>query len=206
MQVGYRVIWVNEVEEVKAQVLRIFKEKAQILTSDLEKITVPLDELEIAPLPGKKVTPVQPRDSVSLPSPLPDTESSALGPQPHESVSPFSTSETESSLATPGTDTESSVLGPQPHDSVSTLDADTESPRYWSNQGDRRYKPRGTARGKNNYFRFSYRDGGRMRHLHIPGGNTTSPLAQQRWEEVRQMVERRYPTEYIIEVINRWRR
>jgi hypothetical protein len=39
------------------------------------------------------------------------------------------------------------------------------------------YHPRGTARS-GEYFRFSYRDGSRMRHIHIRGGNTDSPIAQ----------------------------
>jgi len=35
------------------------------------------------------------------------------------------------------------------------------------------YRPRGTARS-GEYFRFSYRDGSRMRHVHIRGCNTDS--------------------------------
>jgi hypothetical protein len=46
------------------------------------------------------------------------------------------------------------------------------------------YRPRGTARS-GEYFRFSYREGSKMRHLHIRGGNTDSPIAQGRVEEVR---------------------
>jgi len=49
------------------------------------------------------------------------------------------------------------------------------------------YEPRGTARsGK--YFRFSYRDGARMRHIHIRGGNTDSPIAQAKVQEVRSLL------------------
>jgi hypothetical protein len=49
------------------------------------------------------------------------------------------------------------------------------------------YQPRGTARsGK--YFRFSYRDGTRMRHIHIRGGNTDSPIAQAKVLEVRSLL------------------
>jgi hypothetical protein len=36
------------------------------------------------------------------------------------------------------------------------------------------YSPRGTARS-GEYFRFSCREGSRMRHIHIRGGNTDSP-------------------------------
>jgi hypothetical protein len=49
------------------------------------------------------------------------------------------------------------------------------------------YEPRGTARsGK--YFRFSYRDGARMRHIHVRGGNTDSPIAQAKVAEVRSLL------------------
>jgi hypothetical protein len=49
------------------------------------------------------------------------------------------------------------------------------------------YKPRGTARS-GEYFRFSYRDGSRMRHIHIRGGNTDSPIAQAKVQEVRSLL------------------
>ncbi len=50
------------------------------------------------------------------------------------------------------------------------------------------YYPRGTANGFNKYFRFSYRDGKRMRHLHIPGGNTRNPEAIERAKRVRAFI------------------
>jgi hypothetical protein len=49
------------------------------------------------------------------------------------------------------------------------------------------YKPRGTARS-GEYFRLSYRDGGRVRHVHIRGGNTDSPIAQAKVAEVRSLL------------------
>ena len=49
------------------------------------------------------------------------------------------------------------------------------------------YRPRGTARS-GEYFRFSYRDGSRMKHIHIRGGNTDSLLAIARVEEVRSLL------------------
>jgi len=49
------------------------------------------------------------------------------------------------------------------------------------------YQPRGTARS-GEYFRFSYRDGSRMRHIHIRGGNTDSPIAQAKVQEVRSLL------------------
>ena len=49
------------------------------------------------------------------------------------------------------------------------------------------YKPRGTARS-GEYFRLSYRDGGRVRHIHIRGGNTDSPIARAKVAEVRSLL------------------
>jgi len=49
------------------------------------------------------------------------------------------------------------------------------------------YSPRGTARS-GEYFRFSYRDGSRMRHIHIRGGNTDSSIAQAKVAEVRSLL------------------
>ena len=40
-----------------------------------------------------------------------------------------------------------------------------------------RYSP---AKRKTEYFRLSYRDGAKMRHIHIRGGNVNSLLAQNR--------------------------
>jgi hypothetical protein len=49
------------------------------------------------------------------------------------------------------------------------------------------YKPRGTARGKE-YYRLSYKCGGKVRHVHIRGGNTDSPIAQAKVREVRSLL------------------
>jgi len=49
------------------------------------------------------------------------------------------------------------------------------------------YRPRGTARS-GEYFRFSYRDGSRMRHIQIRGGNTDSPIAQAKVQKVRSLL------------------
>jgi hypothetical protein len=54
------------------------------------------------------------------------------------------------------------------------------------------YKPRGTDRSIENcpleYFRFSYREGSKVRHVHIRGGNTASPIAQAKVAEVRSLL------------------
>ena len=49
------------------------------------------------------------------------------------------------------------------------------------------YRPRGTARG-GEYYRLSYKDGCRVRHVHIRGGNTDSPIAQAKVQEVRSLL------------------
>ncbi|MEG3907323.1 hypothetical protein QT979_08560 [Microcoleus sp. w2-18bC1] len=49
------------------------------------------------------------------------------------------------------------------------------------------YKPGGTARS-GEYYRLSYRADGRVRHQHIRGGNTDSPIAQAKVQEVRSLL------------------
>jgi hypothetical protein len=49
------------------------------------------------------------------------------------------------------------------------------------------YSPKGTARG-GQYYRLSYRDNGKVRHQHIRGGNTDSPIAQAKVAEVRSLL------------------
>ena len=80
------------------------------------------------------------------------------------------------------------------NDSVSSSDqiVDTESiaspvDDSVSSKAISTYRPRGTARS-GEYFRFSYRDGSRMRHVHIRGGNTDSPIAQAKVAEVRSLL------------------
>ncbi len=69
-----------------------------------------------------------------------------------------------------------------------------------------RYESGGTARGFNVYFRYSYRDNGKVRHIHIPGGNTANPIAQQRVEIIQRAInEGRSHTE-ICQRISNWQR
>ena len=49
------------------------------------------------------------------------------------------------------------------------------------------YTPRGTARG-GKYYRLSYKEGGKVRQVHIRGGNIYSPLAQAKVAEVRSLL------------------
>ena len=67
------------------------------------------------------------------------------------------------------------------------------------------YCPRGTAR-RGEYFRFSYRAGAKVKHVHIPGGNTGNSLAQQRAAEVMELSAAGVPSLEIVEHIKRWSR
>jgi len=49
------------------------------------------------------------------------------------------------------------------------------------------YRPRGTARG-GEYYRLSYKEGGKVRQVHIRGGNIASPIAQAKVAEVRSLL------------------
>ena len=50
------------------------------------------------------------------------------------------------------------------------------------------YSSKGTARGGFAYFRFSYKEGSRVRHVHIGGGNVRSAIAQARAALVSEAV------------------
>jgi hypothetical protein len=52
------------------------------------------------------------------------------------------------------------------------------------------YKPRGTARGEKDhfYYRLSYKEGNKVRQVHIKGGNTDSPISQAKVQEVRSLL------------------
>jgi hypothetical protein len=66
------------------------------------------------------------------------------------------------------------------------------------------YYPRGTANGFNQYFRFSYRDGKRMRHLHIPGGNTRNPEAIERAKRVMAFIDKGATPSQVRSLIESW--
>jgi hypothetical protein len=85
---------------------------------------------------------------------------------------------------------------PAGNDSVSTDKAQVADTEYTVPPGNNdsvsskaisTYRPCGTARS-GEYFRFSYRDGSRMRHIHIRGGNTDSPISQAKVAEVRSLL------------------
>ncbi|MBE9122877.1 hypothetical protein IQ269_19260 [Tychonema sp. LEGE 07199] len=66
-----------------------------------------------------------------------------------------------------------------------------------------RYRAKGTARG-GEYFRFSYRQRSKIKHVHIPGGNTDSVLAQQRAAEVMELSAAGVPAVDICDRIRSW--
>jgi hypothetical protein len=104
----------------------------------------------------------------------------ALAPPAVDSVTPVEPAVTESTL-------------PSAVDSVTPVEpAVTESNSpvrddYLALTAVSTYRPRGTARG-GEYYRLSYKDGRRVRHVHIRGGNTDSPIAQAKVQEVRSLL------------------
>ena len=62
------------------------------------------------------------------------------------------------------------------------------------------YRPRGTARG-GEYYRLSYKEGSRVRHIHIRGGNTDSPIAQAKVAEVRSLLAAGIPPQQIAAIL-----
>ncbi|MCC3423444.1 MAG: hypothetical protein JGK12_05800 [Microcoleus sp. PH2017_01_SCD_O_A] len=125
-------------------------------------------------------------------------EEVSLVPAPNDSVSEAiapvevdTESNSPEAIAPVEVDTESNSPNDSVSEAIAPVEVDTESnPSNDSVSGCKAistYRPRGTARS-GEYFRFSYRDGSRMRHIHIRGGNTDSPIAQARVEEVRSLL------------------
>ena len=69
------------------------------------------------------------------------------------------------------------------------------------------YSPKGTARcGELKYFRFSYRCGSKMKHVHIPGGCTAIEMVRERAAEVMELAAAGVPAGDIALRIKSWRR
>jgi hypothetical protein len=135
---------------------------------------------------GSIVPPADSYDSVSSKAEIADTEYTVPPADNYDSVS------SKAEIA----DTEYTVPPADNYDSVSSKAeiADTEytvppADNYdsVSSKAISTYRPRGTARS-GEYFRFSYRDGSRMRHIHIRGGDTDSPIAQAKVQELRSLL------------------
>ena len=69
------------------------------------------------------------------------------------------------------------------------------------------YLARGTARGDNSYFRFSYRCRlGKTHHVHIPGGNVRHPDARDHARQVEAAAAAGKSTAEILALIGSWNR
>ncbi|MCC3626840.1 MULTISPECIES: hypothetical protein [unclassified Microcoleus] len=113
----------------------------------------------------------------------------SLVPAPNDSVSEaIAPVEVDTESNSPNDSVSEAIAPVAPNDSVSGCKAIST------------YRPRGTARS-GEYFRFSYRDGSRMRHIHIRGGNTDSPIAQARVEEVRSLLAAGAKSAEIVEML-----
>ncbi|MEG4077566.1 hypothetical protein QUA10_05680 [Microcoleus sp. Pol8_D6] len=96
-----------------------------------------------------------------------------------DSLTPVEVAVSESTVPTCGTDTETGIDAVIESNSPLEIDSVTDPISI--------YKPGGTARS-GEYYRLSYRDGDRVRHQHIRGGNTDSPIAQAKVREVRSLL------------------
>ncbi|MBW4614235.1 MAG: hypothetical protein KME21_13375 [Desmonostoc vinosum HA7617-LM4] len=62
-----------------------------------------------------------------------------------------------------------------------------------------------SQRKHNHYYRYCYKQGGKIKHRHISGGNVRSPITQQRKQEVEIAIgSGRSPSE-IEKLIRSWR-
>jgi hypothetical protein len=121
----------------------------------------------------------------------------SLAPAPIDSVTePIALSEvvTESIPAADDSVTEPIALAEVVTESIPAAD-DSVTTKAIST-----YRPRGTARG-GEYYRFSYRDGSRVKHIHICGGNTDSPIAQAKVAEVRSLLAAGANTAEVVEML-----
>jgi hypothetical protein len=143
---------------------------------DVIPVPPPLDSVSVQPIALDTESIVSSADTESTPEPV-EFDSVSVQPIALDTESIVSPTDTES---TPEPVEFDSVSGP-----VAT------------------YRPKGTARG-GEYFRFSYRAGSKMKHLHIPGGNTGSVLAQSRAAEVMELAAAGIPSLEICDRIKSW--
>jgi hypothetical protein len=126
-------------------------------------------------------------------------EEVSLVPAPNDSVS--------EAIAPVEVDTESNSPNDSVSEAIAPVEVDTESNSLNDSVSGCKaistYRPRGTARS-GEYFRFSYRDGSRMRHIHVRGGNTDSPITQARVEKVRSLLAAGAKSAEIVEMLRKW--
>ncbi len=58
---------------------------------------------------------------------------------------------------------------------------------------------------KTKYYRLSYFQDGKTKHLHIPGGNVSAPLAQDRAKVLQKLIDRGAQLKEIIAVVKTYR-
>ena len=146
---------------------------------------------------------LHPNDVYVVPPPL-DSVSKSIAPDtelncPHSGTDIVARVETDTELNCPHSEINSVSIAP-PADTE--LTPDPVCPNSVSGPVAT-YQPKGTARG-GKYFRFSYRAGEKMKHLHIPGGNTGSVLAQSRATEVMELAAAGVPSLEICDRIRAW--
>ena len=61
------------------------------------------------------------------------------------------------------------------------------------------------GRRKTEYYRLSYFQDGKTKHLHIPGGNTRARLAQYRAKELQKLIDRGAQLGEIIAAVETYR-
>ncbi len=61
------------------------------------------------------------------------------------------------------------------------------------------------GRRKSEYYRLSYFQDGKTKHLHIPGGNTRAKLAQYRAGKLQELIESGAQLEEIIAAVETYR-
>jgi hypothetical protein len=138
-------------------------------------VEVAVTESTPEPATDNSVTPVEVAVTESTPEPAAD-----------DSVTPVEVAVTES---TPEPAADNSVTPVE----VAVTESTPQPAADNSLNAISTYSPRGTARGGSyyrggQYYRLSYREGARVRHQHIRGGNTDSPMAQAKVREVRSLL------------------
>lgn len=112
-----------------------------------------------------------------------------------DSVTPVEPAVTESTL--PPADDSVTPVEPAVTESNSPTDGE-----YLALNAVSTYRPRGTARS-GEYYRLSYKERGRVRHVHIRGGSTDSPIAQAKVREVRSQLAAGIPPSEIAEMLKK---
>lgn len=79
-----------------------------------------------------------------------------------------------------------------------------DNPRHLTELAVSEYTPGGTAGKTKTYFRFSYKEKNRTRHIHIKGGNSESKLAIERKEKIESWILQSLPLVEIIRRIKAW--